>query len=79
MYTANGSLVREFTPKLRLGVELFGAVSSNFDLSRGQLQGQLGGSYLLRDDFAFTFGVLGGRFAASPKVGLHLGFAYDFK
>jgi hypothetical protein len=78
-YTASGSLVREFAPKLQLGVELVGAMASNLDLSRGRLQGQLGGSYSLRDDFAFTFGVLGGRFTGSPKVGLHLGFAYDFK
>jgi len=79
VFTANGSLVRDFTPKLKLGGELFGAVTSNFDLSRGQLQSQLGGSYLLRDDLAFTFGVLGGRYAASPRVGLHLGVAYDFE
>ena len=79
VFTANGSLVRDFTPKLKLGVELFGAATSNFDLSRGQLQGQFGGSYSLRDDFAVTFGLLGGRFAASPQIGVNLGFAYDFK
>ena len=78
VFTGNGSLVRNFTPKLQLGVELFGAVTNNFNLGLGQLQSQFGGSYQLRDDLAFTFGVLGGRFAASPRVGVHLGFAYDF-
>lgn len=78
VFTGNGSLVRDFTDKLRLGVELFGGVTNNFNLSRGQLVTQVGGSYSLRDDFAFTFGVLGGRFPASPRVGFQVGFAYDF-
>ncbi len=79
VFTGNGSLVRDVTPKLKLGVELFGGVTNNFNLSRGQLVAQIGGSYALRDDFAFTFGVLGGRFPASPRAGFHVGFAYDFK
>jgi hypothetical protein len=79
VFTGNGSLVRDFTPKLKLGVELFGGVTSNFNLSRGQLEVQIGGSYAVRDNFAFTFGVLAGRFPASPRAGFHLGFAYDFK
>ena len=78
VFTANGSLVRDFTPKLQLGVELFGGVTNNFNLSRGQLEGQIGGSYAMREDFAVTFGLLAGRFPASPHVGIHLGFTYDF-
>lgn len=79
VFTGNGSLVRDFTDKLKLGVEVFGGVSSDFKLSRGQLEAQIGGSYSFRDDFAFTFGVLGGSFAASPRMGVHVGFAYDFE
>lgn len=79
VFTANGSLVREFTPKLQLGVELFGGVTNNFNLSRGQLEGQIGGTYAMREDFVVTFGVLAGKFPASPSVGIHLGFTYDFK
>jgi hypothetical protein len=79
VFTGNGSLVRDFTPNLKLGVELFGGVTNNFNLSRGQLEAQFGGSYTLRDDFEFTFGVLGGRFPASPRIGVQVGFAYDFK
>lgn len=78
VFTGNGSLVREFTPRLRLGAELFGAVTNNFNLSRGQLEGQIGGGYLLADNFELTFGVLAGRFPASPRAGVHVGFAYDF-
>ena len=79
VYTGNGSLVRNFTPRLRLGAEMFGAVTSNFAQSRGQLEGQVGGGDALSDRLELTFGVLGGRFAASPRLGAQLGFAYDFK
>ena len=78
VFTGNGSLVRDFTPKLKLGVEVFGGVTNNFNLGRGQLQGQIGGSYAVRQNFALTFGILAGRFQASPRIGIHLGFAYDF-
>ena len=79
VFTGNGSLVRDFSEKLKLGIEVFGGVTNDFNLSRGQLEAQIGGSYAVRDDFAFTFGVLGGRFPASPRAGIHVGFAYDFK
>ena len=79
VFTGNGSLVRDFNEKLKLGIEVFGGVTNDFNLSRGQLEAQIGGSYSLRDDFAFTFGVLGGRFPASPRVGVHVGLAYDFE
>lgn len=79
VFTGNGSLVRQFTPQLRLGAELFGAVTNNFSLSRGQLVGQFGGGYAVRENFELTFGVLGGRFPASPHLGFQLGFAYDVK
>lgn len=78
VFTGNGSLVRNFTPKLRLGAELFGAVTKNFALSRGQLEGQIGGGYALSEKFELTFGALGGRYSASPRFGLQVGFAYDF-
>jgi hypothetical protein len=79
VFTANGSLVRNFTPRLRLGAELFGAVTNNFELSRGQLIGQVGGGYAVAQNLEFTFGVLAGRFAASPRAGFQVGIAYDFK
>jgi hypothetical protein len=47
-----------------------GGVTNNFNLSSGQLEAQIGGSYALRDNVAFTFGVLGGRFPASPHLGI---------
>ena len=79
VFTANGSLVRYFTPRLRLGAELFGGVTNNFNLSLGQLQGQIGGGYMLTERLEFTFGVVAGRFPGSPRTGAQVGFAYDFK
>lgn len=78
VFTGNGSLVLNFTPRLRLGAELFGAVTSNFALNRGQLEGQIGGGYAVKENLEFTFGVLSGRYSASPRFGVQVGFAYDF-
>ena len=78
MYTAGGSLVRQFTPKLQLGVELTGALTSQFQLGKGQLQTLVGGNYLVRDSFSFDFAILGGKYAASPRAGVQLGVSIDF-
>jgi hypothetical protein len=79
VFTGNGSLVRQFTPRLRLGAEVFGGVTNNFNLSRGQLEGQIGGGYVLADNLELTFGVIAGKFAASPRGGFQVGLTYDFK
>jgi hypothetical protein len=76
--TGGASLVRQFTERLDLGVEAVGAVTKNFQLSKGQLQFQVGGNYALRDGLTLDFGVIGGRFAASPRLGAQLGFSLDF-
>ena len=78
VYTGNGSIVRDITDRLQLGVEVFGAVTSSFALNRGQLTTQLGGDYALTKKLTLSFGFLGGKFAASPRVGAQVGFAYDF-
>jgi hypothetical protein len=78
IYTGNLSLVRTFTDKLTLGAEVFGALTGNFRLNRGQLTSQVGGDYAVTNKLTLTFGVLAGRFSASPRAGVHLGFAYDF-
>lgn len=77
VYTGNLSLVRAFSNKLNLGAEVFGAVTSNFILDRGQLTAQLGAQYSLTKKVTLTFGVLGGKFNASPRAGVHLGFSYN--
>ena len=79
VYTANGSLVRAFTNKLSLGAELFGAVTGNLGLSRGQLTGQIGGDYSITNRLTLGFGIIGGKFTASPRAGAIVGVGYDFK
>lgn len=76
--TGGTSLVREFTPKLQLGAELNGAFTRNFDLGKGQLQGQLGGNYALRENLTLDFGLIAGRYSASPRLGAQLGISLDF-
>jgi hypothetical protein len=75
VFTGGGSLVRTFTSELDLGVEVVGAFTKNFDLGRGQLQMQVGGNYSLSDNMTFDFGIVAGRYAASPRVGIQLGMS----
>ena len=76
--TGAASLVRQFTPKLDLGVEVTGAVTRNLQLGKGQLQTMVGGNYALSKKMTFDFGIVGGRYAASPRVGVQLGISVDF-
>jgi len=78
VFTGGGSVVREFGPKLDLGVELVGAVSTSFDLGKSQLQTMVGGNYSLRDNMTFDFGIVAGKHAASPRVGIQLGISIDW-
>ena len=78
LFTSGGSIVRQFTPRLDLGVELNGAMNTQFRLPRGQLQGTFGGNYALQKNLTFDFGLIGGRFAGSPRAGIQLGFSKDF-
>jgi hypothetical protein len=76
--TGGFSLVREFSPRLQLGAEVNGAVSVERGLGREQVHFLVGGNYLLREGLTFDFGVLGGTFIASPRVGVQLGISVDF-
>lgn len=78
VYTGGTSLVRKFTPRLDLGAEVTGAFARNAGLGKRQLQAQAGGNFLLREGLTLDFGVVGGRFAASPRLGAQLGLSYDF-
>src|SRR5205085_8153234 len=78
VFTAGSSLVKQFTRRLDLGAEITGAVTSNFQLSKGQLQALVGGNYALRKNLTFDFGIVGGRFSASPRAGAQLGFSLAF-
>jgi hypothetical protein len=78
VFTGGGSLVKQLNGRLQLGVELTGAVTRSLQLGKGQLQGQFGGNYLIKNNVSFDFGVIAGRFSASPRVGAQVGVSIDF-
>lgn len=77
VYTGGLSLLHDFTSRLTLGGELYGGYAENDDLGRTQLQAMAGGQYVLRNGLSFCFGLLGGRYVASPQIGGQIGFALD--
>jgi hypothetical protein len=78
VFVGGASLVKQITEKLDLGAEVTGAVTSRLKLSNGQLQTLIGGNYALTKKMTFDFGIVGGKFAASPRAGLQLGISVDF-
>ncbi len=76
--TGGTSVVKQLTPKFDLGFEVVGALTINLELSKGQLQALLGGNYQLRKNVSFDFGIVTGKYAASPRAGLQLGISADW-
>jgi len=76
--TGGGSLVKQVSPKLQFGAELTGAFTRIRDLGKGHLQTLVGGNYQFRKNASFDFGVVAGKFAASPRAGVQLGLSIDF-
>jgi hypothetical protein len=78
VFTTGGSLVKQFTPKLQLGLELTGAMTKELQLGKGQLQTLFGGNYQFKKNASFDFGIVAGKYAASPRAGVQLGVSIDF-
>jgi len=78
VFTGGGSLVRKMNSKLDVGVELVGAVTRNFELGKSQLQTMVGGNYSLKCNVTFDFGIVAGRYVASPRAGVQLGISIDW-
>ena len=78
VFTGGGSIVKQFSKRLQLGFELTGAVQKNFLLGKGQLQTLVGGNYQFKKNASFDFGIVGGKFVASPRIGIQLGLSIDF-
>ena len=78
VYTGGVSLLHDFTPRLTLGGEVYGGIADNRGLGRSQLQGLAGGWYSIGHGFSVTFGLLGGKYEASPRIGGQIGFTVDF-
>jgi hypothetical protein len=76
--TGGLSLLHDFTPSLTLGAEIYGGYTNNGGLGKTQFQAMAGGQYALRNGFSFCFGLLGGKYVASPRIGGQIGFAVDF-
>ena len=77
VFTGGASLVKQLSPKLQLGMELTGALAGNQGLGKGQLQTLFGGNYQFKNNLSFDFGVVAGKYAASPRVGIQLGISID--
>jgi len=78
VFTGGVSLVRQFTKRLDLGVELVGAETKSFSLGKGQLQTQVGGNFAFVKNATLDFGIVAGRYVASPRIGAQLGISIDF-
>ena len=78
VYTGGISIQHDFTPRVTLGIEAYGAVADNKGLGKDQIQGLAGGQYQLNSRMAVTFAVLGGAHIASPTIGGQAGFEVDF-
>ena len=78
VYTGGLSMLHDFNTRLTLGGELYGGYAENDNLGRSQLQAMAGGQYALRNGLSFCFGLLGGKYVASPQIGGQIGFSLDF-
>jgi hypothetical protein len=77
VYTGGLSLSHDFTSRVTLGVEAYGALADNKSLGKDQLQGLGGGWYQTSSHTAITFALLGGGHVASPRIGGQIGFEVD--
>lgn len=78
VYTGGLSYQHDFTSRLTLGAELYGAIADNHGLGKDQLQTLSGGSWQITKLTSVTFALLGGSHVASPRIGGQVGFEVDF-
>lgn len=77
--TMNGSLAREFSKTLTLGIEVAAAATNAVATDRTQLQAMVGGNYTLRAGLTLDLGFIVGHFPASPRTGVQVGFSSIFR
>jgi hypothetical protein len=78
VYTYGLSLLHEINARWTVGAEIYGAYSNNSGLGKSQFQVLTGGKYTIRQGLTFDFGLLGGKYSASPRAGGLVGFSVDF-
>jgi hypothetical protein len=61
-----------------VGGELYGGISDSNGLDRTQLQVMLGAQFAIRDNVRLCLGLIGGEYAANPRIGGQIGIAADF-
>jgi hypothetical protein len=78
VYTGGLSILHDVNPRLTLGGEIYGGIADDSGLARTQFQVMLGGQYAIRNGMTLGFGLIGGRYVASPRIGGQVGFSVDF-
>ncbi|MFN8006534.1 MAG: transporter [Terriglobia bacterium] len=78
VYTGGLSFLRDVNARWTVGAEVYGGFSNTLGQTRSQFQILVGGNYQIRNGLTFDFGVLGGKFIASPRIGAQFGFSVDF-
>jgi hypothetical protein len=78
IYTGGLSILHDFTARLTLGAEVYGGYDPTGNFGRSQLQFMLGTQYQLRKGLTVDFGILGGKYVGSPRIGAQIGFSVDF-
>lgn len=78
VFTGGISLLHDVSPILTVGGELYGGIADNNGLHRTQLQAMLGAQFTIRDGMTLCVGLIGGEYAASPRIGGQIGIAVDF-
>ena len=78
VYTGGLSVLHDFTARLTLGIEVYGGYDPTGNFGRSQLQFMLGTQYQLRNSLFVDFGILGGKYVGSPRIGAQIGFSVDF-
>lgn len=79
VYNGGGSITRDVTSRLLLGVEINGsAARQGTVLGKTVMQTQFGGKFAVQDSMTLDFGVLTGWFSGAPRAGLQIGISKDF-
>jgi hypothetical protein len=78
VYTSSLSVLHDINSRLSLGGEVYAGVADTDGLGRTQLQGMAGGSLTLHSGLALTFGLIIGKYEASPRIGGQIGLSMDF-
>lgn len=79
VYIGSGSVTRDITSRLLLGMEINGsAARQGTVLGKSTLQAQFGGKFAVQDSLTVDFGILKGWFSGAPRTGLQIGISKDF-